>query len=104
MASTEKRLGDLHKALAEELIEAIKGREEVTEEEGADGAVKRTKRVVKAAPAVLAVAAKFLKDNAITADIEQNDDLATLKDQLAAKPSKRDLKDAMAAIGQDLLQ
>lgn len=104
MASTEKRLGDLHKVLAEELIAAINGHEEVIEEKDAEGAVKTTKRIVKASPAVLAVAAKFLKDNAITADVEQNDDLATLKGQLAAKPSKRDLKDAMAAIGNDLLQ
>ena len=79
-------------------------RKEVTEETDEDGAIKSTSRMVRASPAVLAVAAKFLKDNAITAAVELNDDLATLKGQLAKKPSKRDLKDAMAAIGNDLLQ
>lgn len=65
MAATEKTLGELHEALAKALTDRVKS---------------------AAAPAAdLAVAARFLKDNAITVSPEASDALSELEKQLEAK-------------------
>lgn len=85
MAASESSLGELHEMLASKLLLRIKSGE--------------------ATAAEYAVAAKFLKDNAISCEPEKSDDLKDLKAQLASKraPSKNDLKDAMRGLGDSLL-
>lgn len=105
MPASQKRLGDLHAHLTETLIEAVQDHE-VTEVIGEreDGSEIKAVRVVRAAPAALAVAAKFLKDNSITADIEGDAKLAELQKKLGKRlPSPEDMKDALGTIGKGLL-
>lgn len=60
--------------------------------------------MVDPSPAALAVAAKFLKDNSIFSTPEQSGAMDELKSQLARRrPSAKDIKDAMSAIGNGLL-
>jgi hypothetical protein len=47
-----------------------------------------------ATPALLATAARFLKDNDITCDVEQDENMSGLKDLLSNKQRHSRLKDA----------
>lgn len=102
--ATDKDLGELHKLLAKTLMRMIEGTyEDIVDEEG-----EVVGRRYLAPPAnVLAVAAKFLKDNSITSSPEVDQTLASLRDRLKAKgrlPTERDMQDAMNEIGKGLLQ
>lgn len=66
MAAKKDDLGALHKLVAK----AYKSGIEVDMEDGIYN------------PALLSAAAKFLKDNEITAEIKSDDDLASLRDKL----------------------
>ena len=70
--ATEDQLGALHKLVAE-----IYHQELLKEE---------------IAPALLTSAAKFLKDNDITAIVEQDSNLSAIDDLLKAKRNKRNLR------------
>lgn len=79
-------LSDLHAKLAEVLKDAVA---ETVDEEG---------RVQAPNAAILSVARQFLKDNAITADLEKNKDLSELDERLNALPSFDDEEDGPAHI------
>lgn len=105
MPATDKRLGDLHERLTESLIEGVQERKvkDITLDDY--GNEIETVRVVLPAPAVLAVAAKFLKDNAITASVETDEKMAELRAKLGKRaPSNRDMKDALGSLGSELIQ
>lgn len=104
MPASAKRLGDLHAALTETLIEHVQDKTVTDVEVDDDGKETTRVHVVRAAPAALAVAAKFLKDNSITADIEVDEKMNELRSKLGQRlPTKQDMKDAMAEIGRGLL-
>ena len=73
MAATQSKLGELHELLAEAFTSSIK--------------LDMDEQLCN--PALLSAAAKFLKDNEITADLKEADDLAELRDRLAAAARER---------------
>ena len=73
MAAHQSKLGDLHELLARAY---------------ADG-IQRDIEDDIFNPALLGAAAKFLKDNNITAEIQSNDDLGALRDKLKAAADAR---------------
>ena len=73
MAATQSQLGELHELLARAYRTGI--------EADMDEQLYN--------PALLSGAAKFLKDNEITADLKEADDLAELRDRLAAAARER---------------
>lgn len=100
MASSRKALGDLHVKLAEVLSDALDGVDEIREENG-------EQIVIHGRPTaqVMAVAAKFLKDNSIFGEVEDDSHLQALRDKLKGRlPASRDMKDALDSIGRDLMQ
>lgn len=83
--SSEQYLGDLHGHIAKVMSAQVLEEEEVIEfdSEGvpvSTGALKYT-----ASPALLAVAAKFLKDNNITSDIKVDRNMSGLAEALNKK-------------------
>ena len=81
MAASDKVLGNLHAAVANALAEQVAG---VTETD-AEG----NERLVRASPALLGAAITFLKNNNITADVENNAELRELSEALAARRKKK---------------
>lgn len=105
--ASEQALGALHEKLANVLSDMLDD-QEVTKPTGkdADGNVITVTETIKPSAGVLAVAAKFLKDNSIFADPDQSGAMSEFEQKLnrRGKPSKQDLKDAMNEVGGQLLQ
>lgn len=105
MAASSKVLGSLHEQLARVLSQMMEPvqHEEVLDE---DGAVIKGKWTEYPPATVLAVAAKFLKDNSIFSGVEEDANLKALKEKLAARGrvSDADIKEAVHAVGGKLLQ
>jgi len=80
--ASEKELAGLHGVVAKTLREQLEATAVVMNEDGEEVAMSM------ATPQVLAQAIKFLKDNNITASIEQGDDMDALKEALANKPKR----------------
>ena len=102
--AVEAQLGDLHGAIAQVMTQQVLMKEDVTEIDE-DGQVNVTgEQVFNATPALLAVAAKFLKDNSITADVSVDTNMGALKAALDKKQlsSRRGLPDASAAAQADV--
>lgn len=86
--ATERKLSSLHGALADVMTEQVLTREQVTEFD-AEGIEQPTgETYFSASPALLATAAKFLKDNSITADIQTDANLGKLEAALASKQKR----------------
>jgi len=81
--STEKELSELHGAVARVLKNQLEETIVITDENG------EQKEVAVATPATLGVAIKFLKDNDITASVEDDDNLGELSDMLKQKRENR---------------
>ena len=85
MKATEKILSKLHGAVAEVLTAQVTQTEAETTFD-ADGVMVETgQEIYAASPATIATAIKFLKDNEITCDITQDEDMGKLKDILDKK-------------------
>ena len=84
--STEQELSALHGAVAKVLKKQIEEEITVVDEDG------NPQVVNTASPATLGVAIKFLKDNAITASVEDDENMSELDDLLKAKREKRSLR------------
>ena len=88
MAANERRLGALHEAITNALLEACKGEtlpgytDPETGEEVLD-------KVLPPSAAILAVGAKFLKDNQITCVPAKDNALGELEEILKARQHKR---------------
>ena len=83
--ATEDQLGVLHGAIAQVLTEQVQMKEEQTIL-NLDGEVEGTGEMLYCvSPATLAVAAKFLKDNAITSDVTLDKNMSALTEALAKK-------------------
>jgi hypothetical protein len=95
--ASERLLGELHGAIAKVLTEQVL----MTEEEtiiNLDGEVEGTgEQLFSCAPATIATAIKFLKDNAITCDVTVDENMGNLAEALAKKQKHSRLKDAAKA-------
>ena len=89
----EKALGTLHGTVAKVLTVMVSRQEQFDE----DGELEYT-----ASPATLAAAIKFLKDNSITADLDQNHDIDALRQKLGERQKHSRLKAGEADV-EDLL-
>ncbi|MCP4829619.1 MAG: hypothetical protein GY889_12185 [Proteobacteria bacterium] len=85
--ATEEKLSALHGAVATVLTDQLTETIEVLDEE-----TNTTKTIYAASPAVMAQAIKFLKDNDITASIEDDSNISGLADMLKEKREKRGLR------------
>ena len=77
--SSDDALGDLHGALAMVIRNQVEAKADWINEDG------EHQEMFTASPALLAVAAKFLKDNNITCSIEDDTNLGRLDEILAGK-------------------
>ena len=109
MPASSSELGGLHAALArvlnEMLVPVKKTRTLVAETE--DKPAVTEDYLEYPSPAVLAVAAKFLKDNSIFSGVDEDEELLRLKKTLSKRgrgPSDQDIKDAVHAVGSRLVQ
>jgi glycerate kinase len=87
---SEEELGKLHGAIARDLTQRIIGR--VVAAVDVEG--NPTETVVYASAAELAAAITFLKNNGITADAAENEDLKSLNDSLQKRRRGRKLTPA----------
>ncbi len=95
--ANESKLSDLHGAVAQVLTAQITHTEEETVF-NAEGEEEATgEHIYTAPPATIAAAIKFLKDNQITCDIEQDENMGNLRDVLSKKQKKSRLSDAKSA-------
>lgn len=83
--ATEAKLNKLHGAVADVLTAQVLHTEAETTFDAEGNIVETGDVVFTAGPATIAAAIKFLKDNAITCDIEVDKGMNSLKDALAAK-------------------
>lgn len=97
MKATEHKLAVLHGAVAEVLTEQLQHKEAETEFDSEGNCVETGREVYTAPPATLAAAIKFLKDNQITCDIEQDENMNNLREVLAKKQKRSRLQDAKEA-------
>ena len=92
--ASESMLAALHEAVATVLVEQVLHEEEETIFDGEGEAVATGLMVKTATPALLATAARFLKDNDITCDVEQDENMGSLREALGRKQKKSRLADA----------
>lgn len=84
-AGTESALNKLHEKVSEVMYEQVKVKEPKITYDMDGEEVKSDEEFFSASPALLAVAAKFLKDNQITCDVSQDENMSNLKDVLEKK-------------------
>lgn len=89
MAASESALGKLHAKLAEVLSEALDGEELPGYLDEETGEEVEGKKLLPSA-SVLTVVAKFLKDNEITATIEEDSEMGDLMKKLESR--QKDLR------------
>ena len=85
--ASDSKLSALHEALATVIAAQVQATMQEFDEKGnvIEGA-----ESYSATPALLTVAARFLKDNNITCTIEDSKGLSTLNDELAERKKRRD--------------
>jgi hypothetical protein len=80
--ASETQMGSLHGILAQVIAAQVGATEEYLDEEG------ELNVMYSASPALLAIAAKFLKDNEITCAVELDENLGKLEAIMANKQKK----------------
>ncbi|MBV1929748.1 MAG: hypothetical protein KUG81_09595 [Gammaproteobacteria bacterium] len=95
--ATESKLASLHGAVAEVLTDQVKRTEPETTFDSEGNCVETGEVVYSASPALVATAIKFLKDNQITCDITQDENMGKLKDALGRKTKHSRLNSGQAA-------
>ena len=98
--SSEEALGQLHGAIARVLTNVVEQQEEEVSYDAEGEAVPTGNMMYTVSPAMMATAVKFLKDNSITCDIEQDNNMGNLKEALAKKQKHSRLNDPKGASGQ----
>ena len=93
--ATESKLSALHGAVADVLTAQITHQEDDVSYDADGNEISTGGKVYVASPATIAVAVKFLKDNSITCDIEQNKNLESLRDVLANKQRRSRMGDPL---------
>jgi hypothetical protein len=95
--ASELKLGVLHGAIADVLTEQVLMKEEETII-NLDGEIESTGEMLySCAPATIATAIKFLKDNAITCDVTVDENMGNLAEALAKKQKHSRLKEGAKA-------
>jgi len=95
MSATEKELSALHNKVAKALSDKLESADtagallEEFRDELPEEVIKYLAAQSDASPALLTVITRFLKDNSITAVIEENEELTALDKQLAEKRKRR---------------
>lgn len=84
MSSTSNELGELHKVVANVLSKQVG---QIFEEKNEEGVI--VDRYYAATPALLTVAARFLKDNDITCEIEDSKGMSDLQAELDKRKKGR---------------
>jgi hypothetical protein len=92
--ANEQKLGDLHGAVAQVLTAQISHQEEETLFDAEGNEVPTGNMRYTVAPATVAAAIKFLKDNQITCDVEVDTNMNNLRESLAKKQKRSRLTDA----------
>ena len=82
MSASDTLLKELHAELARQLLEVVKNGVPVFDKEGNEAGTR------KATAAEMAVAVTFLKNNDITADLDDNDATKALREALEARRKK----------------
>ena len=83
--ATEEKLSELHGVVATVLKDQLSETVIIADEDTGE-----TKEIYTAAPATLAQAIKFLKDNDITASVEDDQNLNDLQELLRKKQTNRE--------------
>lgn len=83
--ATEDQLGLLHLAVATTLCEQVTHKEQETRIDEDGNLVETGREVFTASPATIAAAIKFLKDNNITCEIDDNTAMGELREKLKNK-------------------
>lgn len=102
----EKELSELHVVLAKVLATQVGQKVEIYDENDldAEGMPKEgtePKKVYVATPALLTVAARFLKDNDITCEIEESEGASELRDQLQQRRRRKSTLASILPLSQD---
>lgn len=87
MAANEKTLGDLHAAVAKVLTDALQG-QQVAGYLDPETGEEVPGQVIPPSAAIITVAAKFLKDNNITCEPAEDNELGALRDAMAERQRK----------------
>lgn len=95
--ANEQKLGDLHGAVATVLTAQILHEAEETTFDDDGNEVGTGEMRYTAAPATIAAAIKFLKDNQITCDVETDENMNNLREALSKKQKRSRLGDAKQA-------
>lgn len=95
--ATEDKLSTLHGVVADVLTAQLQHTEAETTFDEEGNCVETGGEVHTAAPATIAAAIKFLKDNQITCDIETDENMNNLRETLANKQRHSRLTDAKKA-------
>jgi len=98
--ANESALGQLHGAIARVLTEVVQHEEEIVTYDEEGNAIGTGKMQYTVTPAMMAAGIKFLKDNQITCDIEQDENMGNLKEALAKKQKHSRLSDPKKAAGE----
>jgi len=91
-AASTDALSSLHEQLAKVLALQVG---EVGTDEDEDG---NTTTFFTATPALLTIAARFLKDNSITCEIEDSEGLSRLEEELAKRKKRRNKITSISAL------
>lgn len=84
--ANEQALSDLHGTVARVLSDQLTDEITIVTEDGTE------KVISNCSPAMMAQAVKFLKDNNITSNVEDDDNLKDLDESLKAKRQKREAR------------
>lgn len=86
--ASESRLSELHSAVAETLMAQVTHKEQEMTFDAHGEQVETGDEIFSATPATIATAVKFLKDNSITCDIEQDENMSGLRNALKNKQKR----------------
>jgi len=100
--ASESKLASLHGAVALVLTDQVKATEVETTFDDDGNQVETGETVYSASPALIATAIKFLKDNQITCDIAQDENMGNLKEALRNKTKHSRLSSGQAAAQQEV--
>lgn len=95
-AATDKQLGELHSRLALQISKQLEQADQAEallanrdDEDWQEKVVEFLEKCSNASPALLTIAAKFLKDNDITCQVEDSKEMTDLEKRLKAKPARK---------------
>jgi hypothetical protein len=95
--ASEDALGNLHSSVARVLDSVVTKQEEVVEYDEEGNATPTGEMEYTCTPAMMAAAIKFLKDNSITCDIEQSENMGNLREALGKKQKRSRMSDPKVA-------